>query len=79
MGDKANEIQGLPEIQQVNLLRDAIQSEMIAKQYQQHIQNIPTTTNVTTTPATTSTTTTANQNQKPATTTTTTDTTNPYS
>jgi len=74
MGDKANEIQGLPEIQQVNLLRDAIQSEMIAKQYQQQLQNIPTNTNVTTiTPTTT------NQNQKPATTTTPDNTTNPYS
>src|SRR5688572_18923482 len=39
MGEqKANEITGLPEIQQVNLLKDQIRSEIMAEQYQQQLK-----------------------------------------
>jgi hypothetical protein len=46
--EKANEIQGLPEIQQVNLLKDAIKTQILAEHYQQQLEQIPKTINTTT-------------------------------
>jgi hypothetical protein len=60
MGEKANEIQGLPEIQQVNLLKDAIKSQIIAEQCQENLKNVKTTKPT----ATTTIATTENPNQQ---------------
>lgn len=52
MGEKANEIEGLPEIQQVNLIKDEVTAQIMAQQYQQQVNQAAQITNqvATTTP-----------------------------